>query len=163
MRILLACAGLALAAAAYPAAAAAEPPAITSSLTGAMLYVTDPEREVAFYRDALGMTLAMTLDHGSKREYMLRFSADRSLAGIILLHDSAADAPAKLEFGNAFVRLVLRVSDMDALSARLDGLGIAHAAPRDAGHGYRMMMLTDPEGYRLEIIQSAPAATEHKP
>lgn len=141
--------------------AAPEAPAISSSLTGTMLYVLDPDREVAFYRDALGLSLAMTLDHGSKREYMLRFSADPSQAGVILLHDTASGAAARLNHGNAFVRLVLRVSDMDALVSRLDAMNLDHPAPHDAGHGYRVMLLHDPEGYQLEIVQSA--QKEHQP
>ncbi len=161
MKALLACAALA---AILPLSAhAREAPGFATSMTGTVLYVVDPDRAVAFYRDALGLSLAMTLDHGTRREYMLRFSADPAQPGLILLHDSAADAPVRLEMGNGFSRLVLRVSDMDALAARLDAMKIDHPAPRDAGHGYRMMMITDPEGYRIEVIQQAAKPTEHRP
>lgn len=153
MRALLAAAALSIAAPAM--AIEAQPPAAAPprvSLLGAMLHVTDVARELAFYRDGLGMELAMTLASGSSTEYMLRFDGDPAAPGIILLHDPAQ---ASLNHGNAFARLVLRVSDLDALAARLDAAGHAHDAIRDVAHGYRMMMVTDPQGYRLELVQSA--------
>jgi len=139
--------------AAAPVAAAPAPVSAPGlSLIGAVLHVDDPARELAFYRDLLGMTLAMTLESGSGTEYMLRFSADPAAAGIILQQPRAR---AALVHGNAFSRLVLRVPDIDALAARLDAAGHAHEPVRDVAHGYRMMMVDDPQGYRLELVQSA--------
>ena len=159
----LALASLALAAAALAAATPAmaieaQPPvpapaaAPQLSLIGAVLHVTDVERELAFYRDGLGMTLAMTLPGSHGTEYMLRFGGDPAAPGIILQHDPAK---AALTHGDAFSRLVLRVSDLDALAARLEAAGYAHAAIKDVAHGYRMMMLSDPQGFSLELVQSA--------
>ena len=138
-----------------PTASAAAPPAFTASLLGTVLTITDVERELGFYRDGLGMNLAMTLDSGTRREYMLRFSSDQSQPGIILVHDSAKSAPAKIDFGNGFSRLVIRVSDINVASGRLAAAGYDHGEIRDVGHGYRMMMASDPQGYKLELVQSA--------
>jgi len=150
---LLACAAVpAHAEQAAPAPPAPAPAAPALSLVGAVLHVTDVERELAFYRDLLGMKLAMTLESGAGTEYMLRLGDDPAAAGIILQRPKDR---ATLEHGNAFSRLVLRVADIDALAARLDAAGHAHAPVRDVAHGYRMMMLDDPQGYRLELVQSA--------
>lgn len=135
-----------------PATSAAAP--LTLSLMGPVLYVVDPDKALAFYRDGLGMQLAMTLDHGTRREYMMRFSGDFSAPGIILLHDSAPDAPRALEHGNAYQRVVLRTSNLEALASRLDAAGFAHGPIRGTSNAYRMMMASDPEGYRLELVQS---------
>lgn len=150
LALAMATAAPAMAIEAQAPAPAAAPPRL--SLLGAMLHVTDVARELAFYRDGLGMALAMTLPAGNATEYMLRFDGDPAAPGIILLHDPAQ---AALSHGNGFSRLVLRVSDLDALAARLDAAGYAHVPIRDVAHGYRMMMVTDPQGYRLELVQSA--------
>ena len=128
-------------------------PAAKVSLIGPVLYVVAPDRAVAFYRDGLGMQLGMTLDHGMMREYMLRFSGDLDAPGLILLHDTGPAAPAALISGNGYQRLVLRVSDLDAVAARLDAAGYAHGPIRGTTNAYRMMMASDPEGYRLELVQ----------
>lgn len=150
---------LALALGATGARAADAPAGSPTSLVGTVITVADPERELAFYRDAFGLTLGMTLDHGSRREYMLRFGDDARAAGLILLHDSAPGAAPGPHHGtqpvSGFDRLVLRVADLDALVARLDRLGRPHDPVRDAGHGYRVLTLADPEGTRLEVIQPA--------
>lgn len=112
------------------------------------------DRQLAFYETAFGLKVGMTLDHGTRREYMLRFSNDPGEAGLVIVHDSAADPAARLSHGDAFERIILRVDDMDALLARLDAAGIAHQRVQEAARGYRVLSLTDPEGYALEVIQS---------
>ncbi|WP_395395546.1 VOC family protein [Novosphingobium sp. BL-8A] len=135
-----------------PAAVQAQE-APATRLVGTVLNAAAIEKELAFYQTAFGLKLGMTLDHGTRREYMLRFSADPAEPGLILVHDSAANAPARLTHGNGFDRLVLRIADMDALVARLDAAGIAHQGVHEAAQGYRILQLEDPEGYPLEVIQ----------
>ncbi|MEY4721100.1 MAG: hypothetical protein RIQ46_825 [Pseudomonadota bacterium] len=146
---------------AFPAAAqdapAALPAAPALSLIGAVLTVTDPDKAVAFYRDGLGMKLAMTLDAGAHREYMMRFGTDFSAPGIILVHDRSPGAATTLNHGNAFSRIVIRVANLDALAARLDAAGYAHGPIRGTSNNYRMMWVTDPQGYKLELVQSGSA------
>ena len=158
MRALAFAAALALAA---PAAAQDAPPALPAApallLIGAVLTVTDPDKAVAFYRDGLGMKLAMTLDAGAHREYMMRFGTDFAAPGIILVHDRSAGAATTLVHGNAFSRLVIRVANLDALAARLDAAGYARGPIRGTSNNYRMMWVTDPQGYKLELVQSGSA------
>lgn len=147
----------AFAAEAAPVAAApdATPPTASApafSLISAALNVADPERELAFYRDFVGMTLAMTRKIDSGTEYILRFGTNPAAAGIILLHSPSLPA---ITHGTAFSRLVLRVSDIDAMAARLDAAGHAHSPIKGVAHGYRMMLVSDPEGYKLELVQGA--------
>jgi hypothetical protein len=40
-----------------------------------------------------------------------------------------------------------------ALEARMTQLGYAHDPIRNGGMGTRVMMMRDPEGFRLEIVQ----------
>ncbi|MPS69777.1 MULTISPECIES: VOC family protein [Novosphingobium] len=155
--IMLAASALLAAQAAQAGEPAALPPA---RLVGTVLNAVAIERELAFYENAFGLKVGMTLDHGTRREYMLRFSADPGEAGLIIVHDTAPEAPARLAHGNAFDRIVLRVSDMDALVRRLDASGTAHQPVRAAAQGYRVLLLQDPEGYPLEVIQSSAAARE---
>lgn len=140
-------------ASAAPASPEAAESTCTVSLLAPAVNVADPVKEIAFYRDALGMTLAMTLPGGHGTEYMMGFSGAGGQSGLILQHDPAAVFP--LIRGTAFNRLVLRVSDLDALAARLDRLGLRHGPIRDVGKGYRMMLASDPEGTQLELVQRA--------
>lgn len=131
------------------------PAAGQASLIGPVLLVADPDKEVAFYRDVFGMNLGMTLDGGSRREYMLRFGDDPRAPGIVLL---AERDPAKREapvHGNGFTRLVLRTTDIAGVTARLDAGGYAHEPVRAVAHGYAMLLATTPAGYQIEVVQSA--------
>lgn len=131
----------------------------SARMVGTVLNAAAIDKELAFYKAAFGLEVGMTLDHGTRREYMLRFSKDPMEAGLILVHDSAPASPSQLTHGNAFDRIVLRVSDMDALVARLDARGFPHEAVRRVAQGYSVLQLQDPEGYPIEVIQSA--AKEH--
>jgi catechol 2,3-dioxygenase-like lactoylglutathione lyase family enzyme len=142
LRALLA---VALLAAGSAPAAAETPPA----------NVVNIDRELKFYTEGLGMKLATTLSlGGTRREYILSFGSTPAPPNLLLMHDTSPDAPKKIDHGNAFSRLVLRVSNLEALAARLTALGYEHGEIRDAAQGYRIMMLADPEGYRLELVQS---------
>lgn len=156
MRAALAALAL-LAAGASPALAQEAAPArAAGAIIGPVLNVTDIARTLRFYTDGLGMSLNMTLGAENRKEYMLGFGADPSKPGIILLHDGTVAEHPALVHGTAYERLVVRIADLDALAARLDASGIAHGAIRDVAMGYRMMMVTDPDGYHLELVQSGP-------
>lgn len=135
-------------------ASAGEAAAGSTRLVGTVLNSVAVDKQLAFYETAFGLKVGMTLDHGTRREYMLRFSQDATEAGLIIVHDSAADPKARLSHGDAFARIILRVDDMDALLTRLDRAGIAHQPVQEAATGHRILLLDDPEGYSLEVIQS---------
>src|SRR3546814_13467149 len=78
---------------------------------------------------------------------------------VILLNKD--DAPGKspaIEQGNGFGRILLRVDDATALSARLTAAGYTpdemHA---DAVSKRKVFWATDPDGFRYEIKQAPPS------
>jgi catechol 2,3-dioxygenase-like lactoylglutathione lyase family enzyme len=135
-----------------PAPAAAP----TVSMVGAALNVADAEHALKFYTDGLGMKLAAHIANGTSHEYILAFGDKPAPPNILLMHDAAPNAP-KIERGTNFSRLVLRVSDLAAMDARLTAQGYEHGEIRDASHGYRVMYAADPEGNRLELVQNGSA------
>ena len=162
--LLLLAASLATPALAAPPASAAPPPAPTSlaqgaSFIGTALNVVDLGREIGFYTQALGLKVAATLPAGTHTETILQFPGNPGQASLLLMHDAAPTAPKSLTHGNDFSRLVIRVVDIAALAVRLTELGYAHGEVRGGGQGYLVMMMTDPEGYRLELVQPGPQRT----
>ena len=142
-------------------AKSAAPPVPTTlaqatSFIGTALNVVGLDREIAFYTQALGLKVAATLPAGSRTETILQFPGNPGQASLLLMHDTSPNAPKSLTHGNDFSRLVIRVTDLAALAVRLTQLGYAHGEVRAGGHGYQVLMMSDPEGYRLELIQPGP-------
>lgn len=127
-----------------------------ASFIGTALNVVDPDREIGFYTQALGLKVAATLPFGTRTETILNFPGNPGQAAILLMHDTAPTAPRTLTHSNDFSRLVIRVVDLAALAVRLTALGYAHGEVRGGGQGYLVLMMTDPEGYRLELVQPGP-------
>ena len=130
-----------------------------ASFIGTALNVVELDREIAFYTQALGLKVAATLPAGTRTETILQFPGNSGQASLLLMHDAAPTAPKSLTHGNDFSRLVIRVVDIAALAVRLTELGYAHGEVRGGGQGYLVMMMTDPEGYRLELVQPGPQRT----
>jgi lactoylglutathione lyase len=122
---------------------------------GTALNVADLERSVRFYTEGLGLKIATRMAlRGTRTETILAFPGPPML---LLMHDTAPDWPRQIEPGNGFSRLVIRTNDLDALSARLTALGYTPGQIRSAAQGYRIIMLRDPDGYGLEIVQPGPS------
>lgn len=153
----LAAALLALAAMAGSPAQAEAPAPQTSSMMGVAINVVNIEKQLAFYTDVLGMKLKTRLPLGTKNEYILGFGEDPTSPALLLMHDTAPSAPASIQHGNGFSRLVVNVPDLDAVLGRLTSLGYSHDGIHEVFNGYRIAMTTDPEGYRLELVQRRPA------
>ena len=119
-----------------------------------MIRVLDEQRSVAFYRDALGLEVAD------------RFGFD----DFTLVYLKSSGAPFELELtinhgrtdpyahGDGYGHLAVAVADLDAERARLERSGIA-AGPikefhRDGALMARFFFLTDPDGYRIEVLQA---------
>lgn len=106
------------------------------------LVVSDFARSVAWYRDALGLTVAL-LD-GPKQFALLRSAGGGQLA---LKGGSGSANPDA-------VRLHFFQPELDAALARLAGLGIALDGPPTVSHeGYRSATLRDPDGYRVYLFE----------
>ncbi len=149
MRLLLATA-LALSS----VSAAAQTVSPVTSLIGPALRVSDPARAIRFYTEGLGMVVAMQMDAAKMKEIMLGFSKELPQPGLILLVDREAKTPRAVTHGSGFNRIILRAADIDALSARLKSAGYTPSTIRNVTKGYRMMTVSDPDGYQYEIVQA---------
>ena len=127
--------------------------------TGAILAVSDVERSVAFYRDAIGFEVEALYDDPPYATLALA-GARLSLAE----QGHAAEDRPGIELGAprnrspANVVLVVEVEDARAEHARLGGLGVEFLAePYEPPWGGCRFFCVDPDGYLVEIEQPAGA------
>lgn len=132
-------------------------PAPAGSLIGPALHVGDLQRALRFYVDGMGMKIGIQMGPPERQETILTFGGDPSSPGIILLADTRPGAHPAIEHGHGYDRTVLRMADLDAASARLAAAGFVPGAIRDVAKGYRMMIVTDGDGYRYELVERRPA------
>jgi lactoylglutathione lyase len=115
------------------------------------LRVSDLELSVAFYR-AVGYTVIGIVEgtpFGSLT--MLQLPGDPFVT-IELVHDPTR---GRVDLGTGFNHLVVQVESLQATLADLAGKGIAadpFAGP-DHADGPQTSWITDPEGYRIELVQ----------
>ena len=118
------------------------------------LRVSDLERSLAFY-SAVGYTVAGTVEETACGSLsMLQLPGDPFVA-LELAHDPAR---AKAGIGTGVNHLVIQVDSLDAALAGLAAKGIASAPPELPGgaDGPRTSWITDPDGYRIELVQWPP-------
>jgi catechol 2,3-dioxygenase-like lactoylglutathione lyase family enzyme len=147
-----------LLAAAAPACAEmpAAPSATVGSLIGPALHVGQVARSLRFYVDGLGLKVGMQMGPPERHETILTFGGDPRDPGIILLSDETGAAVPAIVQGNGFDRTVLRMSDLGATAARLRAAGFSPGDIHEVAMGYRMMLATDPDGYKYELVQTPP-------
>lgn len=115
------------------------------------LRVSDLHRSLAFYT-AVGYTVVGTVEGtGFGSLTMLRLPGD-SFVTIELVHDPAGGVAC---LGAGVNHLVVQVESLDELVAGLAARGIAAEPPAlPAGpDGPRITWITDPDGYRIELVQ----------
>jgi catechol 2,3-dioxygenase-like lactoylglutathione lyase family enzyme len=114
-------------------------------------HVNDIERALAFYVGVLGMKEQLRLPLGNgKHEVVLGFPEGKS-AGVILMWNTERKTPYVP--GDAYSRLVLSVSDVEAALHHLASRGTSASLPvTDAGR-FRYAMVKDPDGYLIELLQ----------
>jgi lactoylglutathione lyase len=160
-RILLALGG-ALASVAQPALVVAQVPPATAPLTpvarpaaalpGVGIRSRDLDRSIRFYSDIFGMKVGQRLPHGTLTEVILTFGGEATDATIILMKDSAPGKSPPIAMGGVFIKMVITVQDMDALVARLKKAGLPAGEPHGT-MGCKILFVTDPDGFRDEVIQ----------
>jgi catechol 2,3-dioxygenase-like lactoylglutathione lyase family enzyme len=141
---------------AEPPATPVAPAATSGALIGPALHVGSVERSLKFYVDGLGMAVGMQMGPPQRHETILTFGGDPRSAGIILLSDQTATTPSVIAQSNGFDRVVLRMADLTATAERLRAAGFTPGEIHDVAMGYRMMLATDPDGYRFELVESRP-------
>ncbi len=149
-------AGAAAQASAEPSATPVAPTGTAGALIGPALHVGNVGRSLKFYVDGLGMAVGAQMGPPQRHETILTFGGDPRSAGIILLSDQTAARPPVIAQSNGFDRVVLRMVDLTATTARLHAAGFTPGAISDVAMGYRMMLATDPDGYRYELVESRP-------
>jgi lactoylglutathione lyase len=123
-----------------------------------MLRVGDLERSVAFYTDVLGMKLLRRTDRPEQR-YTLAFVGygdEREHAVLELTYTYGVD---RYEMGNAFGHVAIGVPDVKAVcdAVRAKTATYGGDVTRDAGPvkgGTTVIaFVTDPDGYKIELIE----------
>jgi lactoylglutathione lyase len=115
------------------------------------LRVSDPGRSLAFYA-AVGYTVVGSVEGTPFGTLiMLRLPGD-DFVTIELVHDPAKGA---VDLGTGLNHLVVQVESLEKTLAELAARGIATEAPGAPGgaDGPRTSWITDPDGYRIELVQ----------
>lgn len=135
----------------------ATPPAMSAeNIVGPALYITDPARTLKFYVEGLGMKLRMRFGPQDRPDMVVGFGMNPTDAGIMLVTDK--QGPIRpIGHAHGFDRIAIRLPGLEAVAARLKSAGF-EAGEIKLVHGFvRMMMVADPDGYRIELIDSQPA------
>jgi catechol 2,3-dioxygenase-like lactoylglutathione lyase family enzyme len=146
---------LALLPAAIAQAQPAAPAHIQEGMVGPAIYVTDPARSLKFYVDALGLKQRMRFGPADRPDTVVGFGSDPTEAGIMLITDKQGPVRA-VQHGHGFDRIALRLPGLSAVNARLRAAGFQPGEIMTVHGAVSMMMVTDPDGYRIELIDSQP-------
>ena len=116
-----------------------------------LLQVFDMPTSVAFYRDALGFTVATTSVPRSAGDYdwcLLRRDGIELMLNTAYEVDQRPDAPPEERVrAHDDVGLFFGCRDLDGAYRRLRELGVDAEEPRVAPYGMRQLWLRDPDRY----------------
>ncbi|MDQ4116815.1 MAG: VOC family protein [Actinomycetota bacterium] len=112
------------------------------------LRVTDLERSLAFYT-ALGYVELGRVPATAFGSLTMLKLPDDPFASLELVHDPARPVTDTV----AVNHLVVQTDDLDATIAGLAARGVTAEPPEELGPGLRTSWLTDPDGYRIELVQ----------
>ena len=125
-----------------------------------MLRVGNLQRSIDFYTHVLGMKLLRTTERPEQR-YSLAFvgvGSDPEQAEIELTYNHGVDS---YELGTAFGHLALGVPDVHATCEQIRALApryggqISREAGPVKGGSTMIAFVTDPDGYKIELIERA--------
>lgn len=114
-----------------------------------ILFVSDLDRSIRFYRDVLGMSL--------RSESRDQVELEAGSLGLTL-HQARSDAShhhSPTVTGS--VRLGLHVEDLSAIVERLTAAGTLCLSPMEERDGVIMALYEDPDGYHLSLAADAGA------
>lgn len=115
------------------------------------LRVSDLERSLAFYT-ALGFTQLGSFPETQFGSLTMLKLPDDPFVSLELVHDPARPVTDT----GAVNHLVVQVDDLDATIADLAAKGVPAEPPADLAPGMRTSWLTDPDGYKIELVQWPP-------
>lgn len=135
-----------------PGSGAAQTPApeVGTQIAGPVLMVTDLERSIRFYTQGLGLQVASRLS-GKPGPGAVLNAPGTARTPFILLRQRSPEVRSvpPLALGDGLSRIMIRVVDAERAADRLRAAG--HAVP--ALDGKRIFFVSDPDGYRYEIMQ----------
>jgi lactoylglutathione lyase len=119
-----------------------------------MLRVGDLQRSIDFYTRVMGMTLLRTVDRPDQK-YSLAFvgyGSNPEHAELELTHNHGVD---HYDLGTAYGHIAIAVPDASAACARIKAGGgaVTREAGPVAGGSTVIAFVTDPDGYKVELIQ----------
>ena len=120
-----------------------------------MLRVGDLQRSIDFYTHILGMQLLRTTDR-PEQKYTLAFVGygdERDHAVLELTYNYGVD---RYELGSAFGHIAIAVPDAAASCERIRAAGgkVTREAGPVQGGSTVIAFVADPDGYKIELIQS---------
>ncbi len=123
-----------------------------------MLRVGDLERSLRFYTEVLGMRLLRRRDYPEGRFTLafVGYGEERDTAVLELTHNWDTST---YEIGSGYGHIAIGVSDIHATCAAIaERGGRVVRPPGPMKHGSTVIaFVEDPDGYRVELIQTAPA------
>ena len=126
-----------------------------------MLRVGDLERSLRFYTDVLGMRLLRRRDYPEGRFTLafVGYGEERDTAVLELTHNWDT---ASYEIGSGYGHIAIGVDDIAATChAIAERGGRVVRPPGPMKHGSTVIaFVEDPDGYRIELIQTAAAASQ---
>ena len=118
-----------------------------------MIRVLEEDRSVDFYNQAFGLAVADRLDFETfTLVYMSNAESEFELELTI-----NKDRTEPYNLGDGYGHLAVSVTDLDSEHARIAALGFTTGKivefNRDGGLLARFFFVTDPDGYRIEVLQ----------
>lgn len=126
-------------------------------MVGPALYVSDPVKSLRFYAEGLGMKLRMKFGPTDKPDMLVGFGKDPMQPAIMLLTDKEGPTPRAIGHVHGFDRIAWRLPGLIQVRARLLAAGYTPGEIKVEHGAIQVMMVTDPDGYRLELIDTMPA------
>ncbi|MBB4008452.1 VOC family protein [Allorhizobium taibaishanense] len=118
-----------------------------------MIRVLDEARSVAFYQTAFGLSVADRLDFETFT--LIYMSNEESDFEVELTVNKGRTEPYAL--GDGYGHFAVSVADLEAEHARLEEAGLNPGKivdfNRDGGLLARFFFITDPDGYKIEVLQ----------
>ena len=119
-----------------------------------MLRVGDLQRSIDFYTRVMGMKLLRTTER-PEQKYSLAFvgyGSNPDHAELELTYNHGVD---RYELGTAYGHIALQVEDAYEACARIKAAGgnVTREAGPVAGGSTVIAFVTDPDGYKVELIQ----------
>jgi lactoylglutathione lyase len=119
-----------------------------------MVRVGDMQRAVDFYTRVLGMKVLRTLDQPAEK-YSLTFLGFGQESETCVLELTYNYGISNYEMGNAFGHIAMSVEDCHAACAeiRAKGGNVMYEPAPLPGSSEIIAFITDPDGYKIELIQ----------